>query len=180
MQKLIVLTPPASEPVTLEEMKQHLRLSSSAEDDFITGLITSARMAAEDITGLAFMTQGLRLILDRFPAQPLRLPKTPVSAVTAITLDGTALAETAYKVDLPTARIEICGAAQPEACIAGIHIDFTAGFGDSLDDVPAPLRQGIRQLAARFFENRGEGLDTALQLSGAASLFQPYRRMRLA
>lgn len=178
MQKLIVLTPPAAEPVTLGEMKQHLRLSSDAEDEVITALLTTARVAAENFTGAAFITQDLRLLLDRAPPQLLELPRTPVSAVTAVTVDG--LAVEAYTVDLPTARLDLRGLPQPLAAMAGIHIDFTAGYGAEAAAVPPPLRQGIRQLAARLFENRGEGVDTALTLSGAASLLQPYRRMRLA
>ena len=178
MQKLTTLTPPSDEPVTLAEMKLHLRVTAEAEDDALAAMITAARVAAENFTGLAFMQQGLRLTLDSFDGAVLELPKTPLIAITAVTVDGAAKDD--YTADIPTARIITANLPRPAAPLAGIRIDFTAGFGETADDVPAPLRQGIKQLVTRLFENRGEGMEAALMLSGAAALFQPYRRMRIA
>ncbi|MHB8077433.1 head-tail connector protein [Desulfosporosinus fructosivorans] len=64
---LIVITPPAAEPLTLTEAKQHLRVDGSADDTLITSLIKQAREWCEDYQGKKYITQILELVLDTFP-----------------------------------------------------------------------------------------------------------------
>ena len=55
-----VTTAPSVEPVTLAEVKAHLRLgTSTAEDSLLTQFITDARDIAERYTGRKFITQTL-------------------------------------------------------------------------------------------------------------------------
>lgn len=58
---------PAVEPVTLVEAKAYARISTSAEDDMILGLITAAREFCETFTNRKFITQSWRMYLDAFP-----------------------------------------------------------------------------------------------------------------
>jgi uncharacterized phiE125 gp8 family phage protein len=71
-------------------------------------------------------------------------------------------------------------APQPQRIANGIEIRYTAGFGTTPQAVPAMLRQGMKQLAAHMYENRGDAAERALELSGAGILFRPFRMMRLA
>jgi hypothetical protein len=59
------LTDPEIEPVTLAEMKRHLRgfVGVTEEDDDITALITAAREWVEDYTGRVLVDQTWRLTL---------------------------------------------------------------------------------------------------------------------
>lgn len=61
------VTGPSIEPVTLAEAKTHLRTyaSDTSEDDYISGLITTARQWAESFTGRALIEQSWKLSLDR-------------------------------------------------------------------------------------------------------------------
>jgi uncharacterized phiE125 gp8 family phage protein len=61
-------TAPGVEPVTLDELKTHLRISGDAEDSYLTALIEETRQEIEDQTGIAFITQTWQLTLDRWPA----------------------------------------------------------------------------------------------------------------
>jgi hypothetical protein len=61
-------TAPAAEPVTLDELKTHLRITGTDEDAYLTVLIAEARQEIEDATGIAFITQEWLLTLDRWPA----------------------------------------------------------------------------------------------------------------
>ena len=45
--KCMLLAGPAMEPVLLAEMKAHLRLDGTAEDDLLGALIAAARVAVE-------------------------------------------------------------------------------------------------------------------------------------
>lgn len=104
---LFLVTSPASEPVSLSELKLHLRVDSTAEDDLIAGLNVSARDYAESFTHRAIPQQTWDLKLEGFPCgSEFYLPKAPCVSVTSITYidtdgDTQTLATTVYGTDLP-------------------------------------------------------------------------------
>ena len=65
--RLNLVTAPATEPVTLAEVKAHLKIDGTDEDTLLTTLITVARQAVEDYTGRALITQTWQVFYDRFP-----------------------------------------------------------------------------------------------------------------
>lgn len=67
---LVVVTPPAAEPITLDEAKLHLRVTGTDDDAYITGLITAARQYEEKVQNRAFITTTFRMQLDSFPDLP--------------------------------------------------------------------------------------------------------------
>jgi uncharacterized phiE125 gp8 family phage protein len=112
MVNVVTITPPATEPVSVDEVKLHLRLDPGdhAEDSLLALFIAAAREHGEDITRLAFATRTLECILDDFPPSTyLELPKPPLASVTSIkykNADGvevTMAVDTDYLVD--TSRI---------------------------------------------------------------------------
>ena len=58
---------PAAMPVTLADAKAHLRVTSDAEDDMITGLIAAATHYLERDTGQALIDQQWRAWFDVCP-----------------------------------------------------------------------------------------------------------------
>jgi uncharacterized phiE125 gp8 family phage protein len=58
---------PDIEPVTLEEMKLHLRVTNTTENDLITSLIVVAREWVERYTGRALIDQTWRLTIEQRP-----------------------------------------------------------------------------------------------------------------
>ncbi len=107
--QLRVITPATGEPVTVDDVRSHLRIDSTDDDYLLAIYIKSARQYAENYTGRAFMPQTLQLRIDQFPTGGIiELPKPPLSTNTtdvAITfLDGasgnsTTLSSTYYTVD---------------------------------------------------------------------------------
>lgn len=65
---LLLVTPPAEEPVTLADAKSHLRVDFTDDDALITGLIITARQMAETTCRRALVSQQWRLVVDRFPS----------------------------------------------------------------------------------------------------------------
>jgi len=206
---LVETTPAGAEPLTLEETRLHLRISHDADDALIAGLIATARMVCEQTTGLALVNRGYSLWLDSWPGRESRgwwdgvrdgvrsltpqavlLPRPPLCSVEGIYIYDTAgnaapFAPENYYTDTlrRPGRIllqEGRATPQPQRIANGIEIRYTAGFGTTPQAVPAMLRQGMKQLAAHMYENRGDAAERALELSGAGILFRPFRMMRLA
>jgi uncharacterized phiE125 gp8 family phage protein len=161
---LALISPPAAEPVTLADVKQHLRVTHSSEDALISGLIKAAREELEQATGLALISQGWRLYLDCWPGtQMVLIHKAPVISLAALTVYDLAgapasLSLSGFVLDRFSrpARIAIPDAvAAPGKKMNGIEIDFTAGFGATGVEVPDGLKRAIMLLAAHWYEFRG-------------------------
>lgn len=97
-----VTTLPTAEPISLNEMKLHLRVDHSNDDALITSLIRVAREYAEDVTGKAYMVRTCRQTYDYgWPEIFYLVP--PLVEVSSITYDlagtTTTLASTEYTED---------------------------------------------------------------------------------
>jgi len=159
---LIQTDPPLAEPVTLTELKAHLRIDASDEDELLGGLIRVARAHLEAVTGVALMSQGFRLVLDDWPrGTVIQLMRTPVQTIDAILVfdaDGEPqsfdLSDMLLDATARPARLVIKQRPRPGQPINGIEIEFTAGFGSALE-VPPELKRAILVHAAHLYEFRG-------------------------
>lgn len=180
---------PAVEPVSLAEARAYLRLDDAHEDDLVTALIEAGRLLLESATRLVFINQSWRLILEEAPrGANLRLPLAPIIAITEIRAIDAAGA--ASVVDPQEYRLR--AGAQPPGLVleegfprpeGGLEIDLEAGFGPAPGNVPAPLRQALRMLVARWFEERGDGAgepETGVLPPDVALMIAPYRHVRLS
>lgn len=185
----ILLTGPLIEPVTLADIKGYLRLDGNDEDRLLHSLITAARLMVEAESGRCLIGQTWRLVLDRWPwGGTIRLPLSPVMAMAgARVFDGNGAAADVAAASLrldaraDPARILVAGAApQPGRASGGIEIDVRAGYGEGVADVPAPLRQAVRAIVARWFELRGDDTGHVPAIPREAqALIAPFRRARL-
>ena len=187
----ILLSGPAVEPVTIEEAKAFLRVEHDDDDDVIAALIAGARVHVEAQTRRALITQSWRLVRDAWPSAG-RVPvlPAPLRALTAariFRLDGTAqtLDAAAFTADKSNAPGWITYSGTPPApgrMAAGIELDVTVGYGDTVEDVPADLRQAIRILVSHWYENRGLialGSGIAVLPKTVAALLASYRVVSL-
>ncbi len=159
---LIRTVAPAAEPVTLAEVKAHLRLAHDSEDALLNGLIRAAREDLERATGLALIDQAWRLVLDAWPAQGCALlARHPVRETLSVTVFGSqgeaSLVDPAdYQLDALSrpARLHFEPRPEPLRILNGIEIDFSAGFGEAGTDVPDLLKRAILVLVAHWYEFR--------------------------
>ena len=186
---LVPLLAPATEPVSLADLKAWLRLDGSDEDDLLASVLSAARLAVEEATGRRLVTQDWRLVLDVWPPDGvLTLPLAPVQAVTALrvrdaTGGATVLPASAWLLDAASEppRLVLPGPPPvPGRRLGGIEVDLTAGYGPA-SAVPEPLRMAVRLTAGCLYENRGDGPDKAVAVlpPAAIALVAPYRRVRL-
>jgi uncharacterized phiE125 gp8 family phage protein len=185
---LIPTYPPAIEPVSLADLKAHLRLDGAIEDALLGSLITTSRLQVEAALALALITQGWLWTLDRWPdASTIAMPVAPIqniSAITVSTANGTlaSVQPADYILDgqaVPARLIAKDKWPLPGARANGIQIGFTAGFGLAAIDVPAPLRQAILLLAAHWYGRRDPSGSCGSFPPLVNDLLAPYRRPRL-
>ena len=84
---LLLISGPASEPITVDEAKLDLGVIQSADDARITGYITAARSALDGkngILGRALMPQTWELVYDSFPTGPITIPLPPLQSIVSI------------------------------------------------------------------------------------------------
>jgi uncharacterized phiE125 gp8 family phage protein len=186
----LLIAGPATEPVTLSQAKIFMKIDATDDDDLVGTLLTAARLMVEAAANRVLIHQTWRLVLDQWPYDgALRLPVAPVSAIVAARVFSAA--NVAIPVDAAVLTLEpgndpplIRVTATPPAIgrlTRGLEIDVLAGFGAAATDVPAPLRQAVLRLAARWFENRGDVVarDASALPAEIAALIAPYRRARL-
>lgn len=151
------------EPVTLDEARAHLRAATTLEDAIIASLIKVARVTCEDRLQRALIASSWRLTIDAFsPAIALRMPRIiSVTSIKYVDEDGVQqiLSPASYLVDTasePGWIVPANGYAWPATRdqINAVEIEFSAGYGATAADVPAPIRQWILLMVGTLYENR--------------------------
>ena len=84
------LTPPESEPVTLEQAKGFVRVDTDADDALLSLLITAARQEAEAITGRALGESTWAISLPSLSGM-LEVPLVPCTELVGAAGDGMAV-----------------------------------------------------------------------------------------
>lgn len=168
-----VVTPPASECVTLDELKLQVRVDNGEEDDLLAGYLAAAREAFE------LATDG-RVIIDtefteRFSGwgslggysphwvycrtEPLRLrlAKAKVTAITSVKYydpDDIEQELEAYEADLTgTPCVLSCSAGWPPLSskrLRPVSVTYSAGWADAAA-VPASVKLAVKSLAAHWY-----------------------------
>lgn len=158
-------TAPTEEPVSLAEMKLHLRVDHTDEDALIAGLITAAREQCEIEARRTFCTATIEQRWERWPwAGGFPLHRGPVQSITSITYtdeDGNTgtMSSSDYllykETDPPTVVLKPDAEWPVVDLMPGysISIKYVAGYGAAAA-VPQRYKQAIKLMAANWYENR--------------------------
>lgn len=164
---LFLFTPVATEPLTLAEVKTHVRQDRDDDDGLLAALITAAREHGETFTHRALAPQVWDLKLDAFPCGayvPIVLPKPPVTAIGSISyLDSNGDTQTwgssNYTTDLPSgawaapARIvPAYGLTYPttRSVMNAVTVRFTCGY----TSCPEGIKAALKLLIGHWYANR--------------------------
>jgi len=166
-----------TEPVTLGEMKDYLRLEGftdsdesttdslwdfDLDDSFITNLISAARKKAEDFCGCSFIDHTWKVMFTN-GAGDFEFPYGPVTSLTSLAYkDGQAVGTDAIEtygydflvLDYPNSE------------------KMTAIYEAGYEDCPAEVCLAIKQCVAYWYDNRNVGSIPELSLA----TLQPYKR----
>ncbi len=172
------------EPISLVDMKAHLRLepSDDAENGLITAQITAARQMVEKHLSRALITQSWTLVMDRSPSR-FALDYPPLQTVTSIksrTDDDVATTNSAdgYTVIASTEPGEVI--LKPGASWAdhrswsGFEVIYVAGYGNASTDVPDAIIEAIKLTVTQMYMNRGDDISIGLS-ADVRNLIGAYR-----
>jgi uncharacterized phiE125 gp8 family phage protein len=182
MGGLALFAAPLVEPVSLDDLKDHLRITDSSEDELVTGYGVSARQTLEADRypglGISLITQTWDLFLDSWPSgvDPIIFPKPPLQTVTSVSWFDLANNETV--LDVSTYRVD--NTVQPGEGVSmarifpvsgwpgvslrqanGVKVRGVAGFGDVPTTVPMSLVLAIKMLTGTFYEFREASSEVA-------------------
>lgn len=160
----------ATKPVvSLDQVKEQLRILHDDEDNLLKGYIETATSIFSWLTGITIYRTVYALPLDRFYTRIIELPlASPLISVGSITYknsDGvtTTLSSSLYAVDTAYGRIspaynEDWPTFTPWP-LSAIRIEYTAGR-PTTEDPPPGARECIAQLVGGIYENRESTVPT--------------------
>ena len=151
MDNKIITTIGTTEPVTLEEVKNYLRITNSRDDAFIQSIIPNARIRAERYLNSDIVSKQRREYFDNI-CEAINLRYSPIASVDTVLIDGeTMTVDTDYTVeglDNPLFKLEQSSADK-------VTITYTtAGIDASL------VKPGILALVAELYHSRTEKVNT--------------------
>lgn len=185
-----LVTPPASEPLTLQEAKDHLRLEVGDDDAQVTDAIKAARQWAEAYLWRGIVTQTWELLRPGFPCEDgFELPKGNLGTVSFVKyLDSSGALQTwsssNYLVDSASEPGRVLlpfGAVWPTTLQQwnSVQVQYTVGW--AVGDVPVPIKNALKLLVSQFYEQRTPEIVGTIvsQVSfGVEALLHPYRLAR--
>jgi len=166
---LTLVTEPTIEPLQLEDVEEHLRMSETSdgtEDALLTGFIGVARRYCEQYQNHAYIEQTWNLVLDAYPSEDyITIPLPPLMSVTHVKsygTGGTATTMTAgnYYVDTDAKPGRLClGYCEswPNVTLRpanGVEVQFVAGYGSARSSVPEEIRQAMHLIIGQMYEHR--------------------------
>ena len=163
-----VVTAATLSPVALQTLKDHLKVTDTAEDTLLSGYLAAAVEWVEDYVKRPLITRTLKLTLDSFPTSgQIELVASPVSSVSHVKYYNTAgTLTTLSSADYWTVLNELAGPGlvilkaseewpelqedRPRA----VEVTYVCGYGATVASVPNEIRQAILILAAHLWDAR--------------------------
>ena len=191
--KTAIKTAPASKPVSLEEVKDHLRitLGNTDEDDYLQRLISAGVNYVQLFLRRRLITQTWYYYPACFPAgDVIVMPYGKLQTVTSIKYTDTegtesTMAASEYIVDNkqdPGRIVLDYGEVWPSDSLYPsnpITIEYVCGYGVTSASIPEEIKQAILLFVSDLYENReavfiGQGY-TLTKTGVIDQLLWPYR-----
>jgi uncharacterized phiE125 gp8 family phage protein len=192
------ITPPSVQPLTVEEVKAHLRVDHTDEDSLIALYIAAATSFIDGeygFLGRALVTQTWELVLDNFPLHEIKIPLPPLQEVESIKYDDAdgneqVVSTLEYWVDdasepawvVPTTGGWPTGILD---AINAVRVRFLAGYPETTDsppdlraNIPVSIKQAMLLHIGSMYAQREDvviGTIVTKLPFGAEQLLRPYR-----
>lgn len=188
MSQYYELVAPGTIPVTLDEVKCHLKVTTDLDDDFLTDLLEAATQAAEKYTTRELRANTWDLTIDCFETR-IEIRKDPVDSITSINrlVSGTptAVATSVYYLKKNAQFDEILLQEDQEwpNDVDEREAAITIRFVTKAHRCLSLAKHGISRHAAFLYENRGDcdpfNATDSIHVSGAGVLYDQMRVPRI-
>lgn len=195
---LRLITAPEVMPVSLAELKQHLRVNHDDEDELIEALGNAATQYADGKDGWlgrALVPQTWELVLDEFPSTEILIPLPPLISVISVAYDdGDGIEQTVSSADYTVDNTSEPGWVIPNSdfewpttleAVNAVRVRFIAGYEESDDSpvdmasgVPQSIKSAIKLLVGTMYAHRESVIVgvSAIEMPWATeALLRPYR-----
>ena len=178
-------SPILNDVISLDDLKEHLRVEHNEEDDLITAIRAGAIAHVEHYCGIKLGTYAATGYLDHF--EDSVIPGGPINSLTAVNYKGvdyngtdlTTLQGTKYYVDIDTTPGRIAFVNTPSlASYEFNRVQITMSIGYITSVIPAGIISAIKLIAGHLYENRSAETLNLMPYSlriGVEALLNPYR-----
>lgn len=163
---LIQTIAPASEPVTLSDLKDFCEITHSLKDMDLTSALAASRNEFELYTGVALMSQTWKQTLDSWGTRVIELERAPLASISSVSYypaDGgsaVTVSSSDYRVGLGGFQrfgfVEFLDTFEFPALadrFDAVSVTFVAGVASAADMPPSILR-AIKMMARDLFDEK--------------------------
>ena len=164
---------PIALPITVADLKAQTRVSTSAEDTYLAGLVAAivGYVDGQGVLGRAMITQTWAQTMQ-YPNGRVALGMGPVQSLAAVKyFDESNVEQTASLANYRLfssgdwAFVEPINETWPTAFDRpdAVKIEFVVGYGLAATDVPADVRHAMLLLGAHWYQNRENSSEAQMQ-----------------
>lgn len=150
-------------PVSLDDLKLHLRITNTDFDEQLKIYLEAAIAACENHTNLIIWKSTVSFSYDYRPEY--RLPVIPVISITSVKVDGNEITDKEYRLKDDVLIVDHKG--------DKVEVKMVAGY----DDTPGDIKAAILLKAGRIFVNPADSVENLP--SSSQMLLQPYRKINI-
>ena len=142
MRQIKINSVTGSEIITTSEVKDYVRIDTTADDTIIARMIVQARIWCENYISKDILSKTRSYYIPQTNSGIFDLPFAPVTSIQSITIDSVASTYEILGLDNETIELD-SGAASK------VKINYTtSGLSDDL------LKQAMLQLVSTYYDNR--------------------------
>lgn len=168
MRQITINSTTGNEIITAQDVKDFVRIDTSADDSLITLMIETARMFCENYISRDIVAKNRTYYLDKTETGLIDLPFAPVASISSVTVND--IATTHEVIGLNNETIELDGGAAEKVKITYI----TSGISNGL------IKQALLQSVSTYYDNRADfiqGQSLHLLPSAAKNILASYKSM---
>jgi hypothetical protein len=143
MRQIKINSTTGSEIITTSDVKNYVRIDTSADDNLITKMIIQARQWCENYISRDIVAKNRTYYLSETEAI-IDIPFGPVASISTVTSEGNTAAHTVKGLD--NERIELDGGKAKDVKITYV----TAGLSDDL------IKNAMLQFVSTLYDNRAD------------------------